>query len=233
MSGSTCPVEVVQNCVKKLNTKDIVVIYGMTETSPVITLNYKNDTLENRTQTIGRTLDHIEVKVVDSENRIVPVNEPGELLVRGYNTMIGYWGDKAKTEETYTPDRFLKTGDVVRMNENGYFRHESRLKDVVIRGGENIYPREVEEFLHGHHKIADVYVVGLPDKRLGEELCACVKVKFDEKMTAEELQSFCKGKIAHFKIPRYVEFMDSFPMTVTGKVQKNRLRESISKKLNL
>lgn len=233
MAGSTCPSEVVSECVKKLNTKDIVVVYGLTETSPAISSCHVEDTLENRTQTIGKPLEHVECKIVNEKNQIVLIGQPGELLVRGYLTMIGYYNDKQKTEETFTPDRFLRTGDVVSMDENGYMKHLSRLKDMVIRGGENIYPREIEDFLHQNEKIADIYVVGVPDKRMGEELCACVKLEIGESMTPEELKDFCKKKIAHFKIPRYVLFMDSFPMTVTGKIQKNKLREKVIQILNL
>ncbi|CAF0705136.1 unnamed protein product [Brachionus calyciflorus] len=233
MAGSVCPIEVVDNCIKKLNTKNICVIYGMTETSPTITVNTIKDSLKHRTQSIGRTKEHLEIKIVDSEGKIVPVNEPGELLVRGYNTMIGYWGEREKTDEIYTPDRFLRTGDIVRMDEDGFFYHQGRLKDMVIRGGENIYPKEIEEFLHTHPKIDDVYVIGVPDKRLGEELCACIRVKKGEALTPNEIREFCKDKIAHFKIPKFVEFMDEFPQTVSGKVKKNVLKETIIKKLKL
>ncbi|RMZ93200.1 acyl- synthetase family member mitochondrial-like [Brachionus plicatilis] len=233
MAGSVCPLDVVDNCIKKLNTKNICVIYGMTETSPAITVSSIKDSLKHRTQSIGRTKEHLEVKIVDSEGKIVPVNEPGELLVRGYNTMIGYWGEKEKTEEIYTSDRFLRTGDIVRMDEDGFFYHQGRLKDMVIRGGENIYPKEIEEFLHQNEKVDDVYVVGIPDKRLGEELCACIRVKSGETLTPDEIKLFCKDKISNFKIPKYVEFMDDFPQTVSGKIKKNVLKEQIIKKMGL
>lgn len=233
MSGSPCPVDVVNNVVTKLNAENIAIVYGLTELSPVITHSIVNDTLENRTQTIGRAMAHSELKVVDENERIVKANQTGELYVRGYGTLVGYWDEKKKTEESYTHDRFFKTGDLVKMNEDGYFNFMGRIKDMVIRGGENIYPTEIENFLHSHPKIEDVHVIGLPDKRMGEELCACIKLSSNETMTAEELKLFCKDKISHFKIPRYVEFMDEYPMTVTGKIQKHILVEKISKKMNL
>lgn len=227
------PPEVIKQCVDILNTKNIIVVYGSTELSPVVSGSHISDPLELRTQTIGKPLEHLECKIVNDKMEIVPVNEPGELLVRGYSSMIEYYEDREKTVETYTSDRFFKTGDVVSMDQNGYMKHLSRLKDIVIRGGENIYPRELEDFLHNCEKIADVYVVGVPDKRMGEEVCACVKLETNKTMTADEVKEFCKNKIAHFKIPRYVLFMNDFPMTVTGKIQKNKLREIVIKKLEL
>ena len=233
LGGSIAPLEVLHKCKSILKTDNVLVGYGMTETSPLITLNSVNDTYDNKTHTIGKGVVHCEIKVVDKDGNTVQLNKPGELLVRGYNTTVGYWNDKEKTKDLYTSDRFLKTGDLVSMNNDGYVKFIGRVKELIIRGGENIYPREIEELIHKHQKVADVYVIGVPDERTIEEVCACIKLKPNETMDQKELQLYCKDKISSFKIPRYVQFVNDFPMTVTGKVQKNVLREIIVKKLGL
>jgi len=186
-------------------------------------------------ETIGKGIEHTELKVVDPKSgKMVEFDQPGELLTRGYNSMIGYWDDDAKTDETFTRDRFFRTGDLVQMDQDGYVRFIGRSKDLIIRGGENIYPREIEELLHKHPKVADVYVVGVPDERMIEELCACVKLNPGESdLTAQDVREFCLDKISKHKIPRYVELVDTFPMTVTGKIQKNILGTDMAEKLGL
>ncbi|XP_014667052.1 PREDICTED: acyl-CoA synthetase family member 2, mitochondrial-like, partial [Priapulus caudatus] len=234
MAGSPCPTEIMKQVVTKMHMPDVTICYGTTETSPVTFQSYMNDPLEKRVSSIGHPASHVEVKVVDSENRLVPINTPGELCTRGYTTMLGYWGDEEKTRECILPDRWYKTGDLAVLDEDGFGRIIGRIKDMLIRGGENIYPTEIEQFLYKHEAVEDVQVIGVPDKRMGEELCAWIRLKKGhEHTTAEELRHFCKGKIAHFKIPRYMLFVDEYPLTVTGKVQKYKIREASRKILNL
>jgi fatty-acyl-CoA synthase len=205
---------------------EITIAYGQTEASPVITMSRVDDGIELRAQTVGRPLPNTEVKVVSLETgETAPVGVQGELCARGYLVMKGYDGDPAATAQAVDSGGWLHTGDLAMMQPNGYFRIRGRAKDTIIRGGENIYPREVEEFLHTHPKVADVYVVGLPDARLGETVCAWVRLKNGASMSEEELRDYCRGRIAYFKIPQFVRFVDSFPMTVTNKVQKFRIRE--------
>jgi len=226
MAGTPCPVEVMKRVVSEMNCSAITVAYGQTEASPAITMSAAGDDLEHRVATIGRVLPETEVKIVAPWNdEAVETGERGELCARGYMVMKGYDGEPEATARTIDPDGWLRTGDLAVMRDDGYFHIAGRLKEMIIRGGENIYPREIEEFLHQHPKIADVYVVGLPDARLGEAVLAWIKLKPGDRMTEDEVRDYCRGQIAHFKIPQYIRFVDAFPMTVTGKVQKFRIRE--------
>ncbi|HEX3538788.1 MAG TPA: AMP-binding protein [Stellaceae bacterium] len=233
MAGSPCPIEVMKRAVEQMNLKEITIAYGMTETSPVSFQSSTEDPLERRVATVGRIQPHIEVKIVDAEGRIVPRGTPGELLTRGYSVMLGYWNDPEKTAEAIDAARWMQTGDLATIDEEGYCNIVGRIKDMVIRGGENIYPREIEEFLYRHPKIQDVQVIGVPDPRYGEELCAWVKLRDGERATQDDIRKFCDGQIAHYKIPRHIKFVDEFPMTVTGKIQKFVMREQTIRELGL
>jgi len=233
MAGSPCPIEVMKRCVSEMNMSEVTIAYGMTETSPVSTQTSAEDPLERRVATVGRVHPHVEVKIVDVEGRIVPPGVPGEFCTRGYSVMLGYWDDPERTNEAIDRAGWMHTGDLATIDAEGYCNIVGRIKDMVIRGGENVYPREIEEFLFRHAKIEAVQVVGLPDAKYGEELCAWIKLKPGESATAEEIQAFCKGQIAHYKIPRYIKFVNAFPMTVTGKVQKFMMREHMVKELGL
>jgi fatty-acyl-CoA synthase len=233
MAGSPCPTEVMKRVVDKMHMSEVTIAYGMTETSPVSFQSSASDPVERRVSTVGRIHPHVEVKIVDPEGRIVPRGEKGELLTRGYPVMLGYWGDPQRTAETIDAARWMHTGDLATIDAEGYCNIVGRSKDMVIRGGENIYPREVEEFLYRHPKIQDVQCVGVPDTRFGEELCACIVLRPGQTLSDEDIKAFCQGQIAHYKIPRYVRFVDGFPMTITGKVQKYLLRESVSRELGL
>jgi fatty-acyl-CoA synthase len=227
MAGSPCPVEVMKRVVAEMNMAEVSICYGMTETSPVSLQTRRDDDLEHRTATVGRVLPHIEVKVVDPATGVtVPRGTAGELCTRGYSVMLGYWDEPEKTAEAVDAGRWMHTGDLAVMREDGYVEIAGRIKDMIIRGGENVYPREIEEFLYTHPKIADVQVVGVPHERYGEEVLACVVPRdADAPLTLEELRSFCAGRLAHYKIPSRLEIVDSFPMTVSGKVRKVELRE--------
>ena len=233
MAGSPCPIEVMKRCVAEMHMGEVTIAYGMTETSPVSTQTSYDDPLERRVSTVGRVQPHLEVKIVDADGRIVPPNTAGELCTRGYSVMLGYWDEDERTAEAIDRAGWMHTGDLATLDEDGYCNIVGRIKDMVIRGGENVYPREVEEFLFRHPEIEAVQVVGVPDQKYGEELCAWVKLKPGASAAAEEIQSFCKGQIAHYKIPRYIKFVDNFPMTVTGKVQKFLMREETVKELGL
>jgi fatty-acyl-CoA synthase len=234
MAGAPCPVEVMKRVVSEMHCSGMTVAYGQTETSPGITMSSADDTLENRVSTIGRALPETEVKIVAPWNdEILETGERGELCARGYMVMKGYDREPEATARTIDADGWLRTGDLAVMRDDGYFHIAGRLKEMIIRGGENIYPREIEEFLHQHPKIADVYVVGLPDARLGEAVLAWIKLKAGERMMEEEVRDYCQGQIAHFKVPQYIRFVDAFPMTVTGKVQKFRIREQEIESLGL
>ena len=233
MAGSPCPIEVMTRVIKQMHMKEITIAYGMTETSPVSFQSSVDDPVDLRVSTIGRIHPHLEVKIVDSDGRIVPRGVKGELLTRGYSVMLGYWGDEEKTREAIDAARWMHTGDLAVIDENGFCSIVGRSKDMVIRGGENIYPREVEEFLYRHPKVLDVQCVGLPDPKYGEELCACIILRPGMQADAEEIRAFCSGQIAHYKVPRYVRFVDTFPMTVTGKIQKYVLRKQIATDLGL
>ncbi|XP_078606586.1 medium-chain acyl-CoA ligase ACSF2, mitochondrial-like [Branchiostoma floridae x Branchiostoma japonicum] len=233
IGGSYCPAEVVKQVVSKMHCPEICLPYGTTENSPLTFLGYKSDSLERKCNTIGQPFPHVEVKIVDTNGDITPVNEPGELWTRGHTTMLGYWDDPDRTAEVIGADRWYRTGDVAVLDEQGYGRIVGRIKDMIIRGGENIYPREIEEFLHTHPKVEDVQVIGVPDKRMGEEVCAWIKLKEGENLAMDDVRTFCKGQISHFKIPRYIRFVKEFPLTVTGKVQKYKMREQTTRDLDL
>jgi fatty-acyl-CoA synthase len=233
MAGSPCPIEVMKRAVDQMHLGEITIAYGMTETSPVSFQSSTDDPLERRVSTVGRIQPHVEVKIVDGEGRVVPRGTPGELWTRGYPVMLGYWNDPERTADSIDRAGWMKTGDLATIDDEGYCNIVGRIKDMVIRGGENIYPREIEEFLYRYPKIQDVQVIGVPDPRYGEELCAWVKLRDGEHAAPEDIQEFCKGQIAHYKIPRYIKFVDVFPMTVTGKIQKFLMREETIRELGL
>ena len=231
IAGAPCPIELMKRLITEMHLAEITIAYGMTETGPVSFETSVHDPVERRVTTVGRVLPHTEVKIVDEKGRVVPPNTPGELLTRGYCVMPGYWEDPERTAKAIDRAGWIRSGDIATLDEEGYCNIVGRLKDMVIRGGENIFPREIEEFLFEHPKIADVQVVGVPDPRYGEELCACIQLHEGETAREAEIRAFCEGKIAHFKIPRYIVFVDSFPMTVTGKVQKFVMRELMKEEL--
>jgi fatty-acyl-CoA synthase len=234
MAGSPCPVEVMKACVDRMHMEDVTICYGMTETSPVSTQTLPDDSLHHRTATVGRAHPHVQIRIADaSSGATLPRGETGEFCTRGYSVMQGYWNDPERTAEAIDGDGWMHTGDLAVMAEDGYVNIVGRIKDMVIRGGENVYPREIEEFLYTHPDIADVQVIGVPDERFGEELMAWVKLRAGATIDAEGLRQFCQGRIAHFKIPRYVKVVDEFPMTVTGKVQKFKMREQAVEELDL
>jgi fatty-acyl-CoA synthase len=227
MAGSPCPVEVMKRVMSEMNMSEVTIAYGMTETSPVSCQTRPDDDTERRVSTVGRVHPHVEVKIVNPDTGLVlPRGEPGEMCTRGYCVMLGYWEEPDKTAEAIDAGRWMHTGDLAVMDAAGYLNIVGRIKDMVIRGGENVYPREVEEFLYTHPAIEDVQVIGVPDEKYGEELCAWVKLRPGADLTAQDVRGYCQGKIAHYKIPRYVHFTESFPMTVTGKVQKYKMREA-------
>jgi fatty-acyl-CoA synthase len=233
MAGSPCPIEVMRRAVSRMNLAEITICYGMTETSPVSFQSSTTDPLERRVSTVGRIHPHLEVKITDPEGRIVPRGTPGELCTRGYSVMLGYWDDAPRTAQTIDAARWMHTGDLAVIDPEGYCNIVGRIKDVVIRGGENVYPREVEEFLYTHPAIEDVQVFGVADPRYGEELCAWVKLRADAVLTEADVQAYCRGQIAHQKVPRYVRFVDGFPMTVTGKMQKYLMREAMEREIGV
>jgi fatty-acyl-CoA synthase len=225
MAGSPCPMEIMARCVNEMNLREITIAYGMTETSPV-SFQSATDTPEAlRVGTVGTVLPYVEVKIVDEAGRVVPVDTPGELLTRGYSVMLGYWNDARRTAAAIDAAGWMHSGDLATLDAAGYCRITGRIKDMIIRGGENIYPREIEEFLYRHPAILDVQVIGVPDPKYGEEVCAWVRLRPGAALEAEALRQFCRGQIAHYKIPRHVRFVDVFPMTVTGKIQKYVMRE--------
>ena len=233
MAGSPCPIEVMKRVQAQMNMKEVTIAYGMTETSPVSTQSSVDDPLERRVSTVGRVQPHIEIKIVDTEGRIVPRGVTGEFCTRGYSVMRGYWNDPEKTREAIDEAGWMHTGDLAIMDDAGYVNIVGRLKDMVIRGGENVYPREIEEFLYRHPKVQDVQVVGVPDVKYGEELCAWICLREGQSATADEIREFCRGQIAHYKIPRHIRFVTEFPMTITGKVQKYLMREQTIQDLGL
>jgi fatty-acyl-CoA synthase len=234
MAGSPCPIEIMKKVQTQMGMTEVTICYGMTETSPVSTQTGLNDPLGKRVSTVGRVHPHVEIKIVDATTgAVVPRGTPGELCTRGYLVMLGYWNNEAATREAIDAGRWMHTGDLAAMDAEGYINIVGRIKDMVIRGGENIYPREVEEFLYTHPAVADVQVIGVPSREYGEEVMAWVKLRQGAQATGEQLTEFCRGKIAHFKIPRYWKFTDSFPLTVTGKVQKFRMREMAIAELGL
>jgi fatty-acyl-CoA synthase len=234
MAGSPCPVEVMKKVVDVMGASEITIAYGQTESSPVITQTRPNDTIEQRVSTVGQVLPHVEAKIVDpATGEELPPGEQGELCTRGVHVMKGYYNMPEQTAKAIDNEGWLHTGDLAVVDENGYYRITGRLKDMIIRGGENVYPREIEEFLYQHDKILDVQVVGVPDELYGEQILACIKVKEGETLTEEEVKEFCRGKIARYKIPHYIQFVNEYPMTASGKIQKFRLREQAIKAFNL
>ncbi|MDQ6637216.1 MAG: AMP-binding protein [Candidatus Dormibacteraeota bacterium] len=234
MAGSPCPVEVMKKVTSRLNMPEVTICYGMTETSPVSTQSLTDDPLDKRVSTVGRVHPHVEVKIIDAaDGRIVPRGAPGELCTRGYSVMLGYWNNEVATREAIDPARWMHTGDLATMDQDGYVNIVGRIKDVIIRGGENIYPREVEEFLYAHPDISDVQVIGVPSERYGEEVMAWIKPREGVQLSEEGLTDYCRGKIATFKIPRYWKLVEGFPMTVTGKIQKFKMRETAIDELGL
>jgi fatty-acyl-CoA synthase len=226
MAGSPCPVEVMKQCVDEMHMGEVTIGYGMTETSPVSTQTSPDDPLDKKVGTVGRVLPHIEIKVIDPlTGETVALNEPGEFCTKGYSVMLGYWNEPGMTAEAIDADGWMHSGDLAVMDDDQYASIVGRIKDMIIRGGENIYPREVEEFLYSHPDIVDVQVIGVPDEKYGEELVAWIRLREGATLTRDDLAAFCAGRIAHYKIPRYVHVTDEFPMTVTGKIQKYRMRE--------
>jgi fatty-acyl-CoA synthase len=234
MAGSPCPIEVMKRVNNEMGIRQIGIAFGMTETSPVSTQVRIDDTLEHRCETVGQVMPHTEIKVIDPvSGRTLPRGEAGEFCARGYLVMRGYWNEPERTAEVIDPGRWMHTGDLATMDDDGYIRVVGRIKDMVIRGGENVYPREIEEFLYTHPEIADVQVIGVPDERYGEELMAWVILRPGATLDQQEVRDFCRARIARYKVPRYVKFVDSFPMTVTGKVQKFKMREQAISELGL
>jgi fatty-acyl-CoA synthase len=234
MAGSPCPVEVMKRVLSEMHMTEVTICYGMTETSPVSTQTSADDDMERRVSTVGRVHPHIEVKVIDPDTgQVLPRGTNGELCTRGYSVMLGYWKEPEKTAEAIDAARWMHTGDLAVMDGAGYLNIVGRIKDLVIRGGENVYPREVEEFLYSHPDIEDVQVIGVPDAKYGEELCAWVRLRAGSSLTEQQVREYCTGKIAPYKVPRYVRFTPDFPMTVTGKVQKFKMRETSIGELGL
>jgi len=233
MAGSPCPVEVMKRVIAEMNMDEVTIAYGMTETSPVSFQSSTDDPLDRRVSTVGQIMPHVEVKIIDEHGQIVPPGETGELLTRGYSVMQGYWGDPDQSAQAIDIAGWMHTGDLATIDEEGYGNIVGRVKDMVIRGGENVYPREIEEYLYGIESVQDVQVFGVPDEKYGEELCAWITLNDGANLTEDAVKDFCKGQIAHYKIPRYVKFVEEFPMTVTGKVQKFVMREAMIKELGL
>jgi fatty-acyl-CoA synthase len=233
MAGAPCPIAVMRKVIERMHMREVTICYGMTETSPVSFQSSIEDSVERRVSTIGRVHPHVEVKIIGQDGRIVPRGVRGELCTRGYSVMSGYWGEAEKTHEAKDSAGWMHTGDLATIDADGYGNIVGRIKDMVIRGGENLYPREIEEFLYKHPKVQEVQVFGVADDRYGEELCAWIRLRAGETMRPEDVRAFCEGQIAHNKIPRYVEFVDEFPMTVTGKAQKFLMRQAVEQRLGL
>ncbi|XP_045155237.1 medium-chain acyl-CoA ligase ACSF2, mitochondrial [Echinops telfairi] len=234
IAGSPAPPELIRTLISKMNMKELVVAYGTTENSPVTFMSFPEDTVEQKAKSVGRVMPHTEAQIVNLETgTMMELNMPGELWVRGYCVMLGYWDEPQKTQEAIGQDKWYRTGDIATMDEGGFCRIVGRSKDMIIRGGENIYPAEIENFFHKHPQVQEAQVVGVKDERLGEEVCACLRLKSGEKATAEEIRNFCKGKISHFKIPRYIVFVNQYPLTISGKIQKFKLREEMERHLKL
>lgn len=234
MAGSPCPVEIMKRVIDQMHMREVEICYGMTETSPVSTQTHIDSPLDKRVSTVGVIHPHLEIKIVDpATSQVVPIGETGELCTRGYSVMLGYWNNPEATAQAIDTARWMHTGDLATMDDEGYVNIVGRIKDMIIRGGENIYPREIEEFLYTHPRISDVQVIGVPDPKYGEAIMACIKIKPGEQLTEEEVIAYCQGKIAHFKMPRYIKFVDSFPMTVSGKIQKFLMRRQAVDELGL
>ena len=234
MAGSPCPVEVMKQVVDRMNMDEVTIAYGMTETSPVSTQTSVNDSLDKRVATVGRAHPHVEIRITDPETgNTVPRGHAGEFMTRGYSVMLGYWDDEARTAEAIDDDGWMHTGDLATMDDDGYINIVGRIKDMIIRGGENVYPREIEEYLYRHPDVVEVQVIGVPDARYGEEIMAWVQLRSGVALEADDIKEFCRGQIAHYKIPRYIKFTDEFPMTITGKIQKYLMREQAIEELGL
>jgi fatty-acyl-CoA synthase len=233
MAGSPCPIAVMRRVIAEMHMPEVTICYGMTETSPVSFQSQPDDPLERRVGTVGRVHPHVQVKIVDTEGRVTPRGTAGELLTRGYSVMRGYWGDPERTREAIDAGGWMHSGDLAVIDEQGYCNIVGRVKDMIIRGGENVSPREIEEFLYRHPAVFDVAVVGVPDPKYGEAVCACIRLREGVTVTEEEIREFCRAQIAHYKVPRYVRFVDSFPLTISGKVQKYLIREHLRAELNL
>ncbi len=233
MAGSLCPIAVMRRVVAEMHMPEVTICYGMTETSPVSFQTQPDDPLERRVGTVGRVHPHVQVKVVDADGRVTPRGAAGELLTRGYSVMRGYWGDPERTRDAIDAGGWMHTGDLGVIDEQGYCNIVGRVKDMIIRGGENVSPREIEEYLYRHPAVFDVAVVGVPDAKYGEAVCACIRLRDGMSATEEEIRAFCRDQIAHYKVPRYVRFVDSFPLTISGKVQKYLIREHLRTELNL
>jgi fatty-acyl-CoA synthase len=234
MAGSPCPTEVMKKVISLMNMREVEICYGMTETSPVSTQTRIDSPFDKRVGTVGVIHPHLEIKIVNpATGKVVPIGEPGELCTRGYSVMLGYWNNAEATANAIDKARWMHTGDLATMDAEGYINIVGRIKDMIIRGGENVYPREIEEFLYTHPKVSDVQVIGVPDMKYGEEIMAWIKLKPGEQATVEEIRAYCQGQIAHYKIPRYIKFVDAFPMTVTGKIQKFLMRQQSIEELGL
>lgn len=234
MAGSPCPSEIMKKVISEMHMKEVEICYGMTETSPVSTQTRIDAPFEKRVGTVGRVSPHLEIKIIDPETgKVVPIGTPGELCTRGYSVMLGYWNNPAATDGAIDPARWMHTGDLATMDAEGYVNIVGRIKDMIIRGGENVYPREIEEFLYTHPQISDVQVIGVPDRKYGEEIVAWVRLKPGAQVSSDEIRIFCKERIAHYKIPRHILFVENFPMTVTGKVQKYLMRQQTIEELGL
>ena len=231
MAGAPCPVEIMKQVIERMNMSEVLIAYGQTECSPVNHMTSFDDPIQKRVETVGKPGPHLEVKLLDEQGRIVPVGEPGDICTRGYAVMQGYWNDPQQTAETVDEEGWLHSGDIGIMDEDGYMQVVGRIKDMIIRGGENIYPREIEEFLYTHPSVQDAQVIGVPDEKYGEEVCAWIKMKEGETLSVDEIRAFCKDQIAYFKVPRYIRVVDDFPMTVTGKIQKYKMREQMLEEL--
>lgn len=233
MAGAPCPVEVMKQVINRMGMEQILIAYGQTELSPVSHITEPHDPLDKRVSTVGKPCPHLETKIVDEHNRVVPIGEKGEICTRGYAVMSGYWDDEEKTAETIDQGGWLHSGDIGIMDDEGYVQVTGRIKDMIIRGGENVYPREVEEFLYTHPGIQEVQVVGVPDERFGEQVCAWIKCQDGVSLSEEDVKAYCKDKITHFKVPHYIRFVDDYPMTVTGKIMKYKMREAMVEELGL
>jgi fatty-acyl-CoA synthase len=233
MAGSPCPIAVMRRVVAEMHMPEVTICYGMTETSPVSFQSQHDDPLDRRVATVGRVHPHVQVKIIDTGGRVTPRGTPGEILTRGYSVMRGYWDDAERTRDVIDAGGWMHTGDLGTIDELGYCNIVGRVKDMIIRGGENVSPREIEEFLYRHPSVLDVAVVGVPDAKYGEAVCACIRLRDGMAATEEEIQEFCRNQIAHYKVPRYVRFVDNFPLTISGKVQKYLIREHLRSELNL
>jgi fatty-acyl-CoA synthase len=233
IAGAPCPISLMRKLIEQMHLREITIAYGMTETGPASFQTARNDTLERRVGTVGRILPHTEAKIVDAKGNTSPVGEPGEFLCRGYGTMLGYWGDPEKTGEAIDHDGWMRSGDLAQFDANGYCRIVGRIKDMLIRGGENIFPTEIESCLYTHPCVEQAEVFGVPDPKYGETVCAWVRVKDGTVVSADDLRSFLKAHIAHFKIPEHIEFVEAFPTTASGKVQKYKMRAAMTSRLGL